>query len=69
VLLVLHHYNNLKTSKDALFWPFSLKRLNQANISAEPLRILAPLRQSEAISEDVGRGIVLEYVEILRQQI
>ena len=68
-MLELHHYNNLKTSKTALFLRFSLKRLNQANISAEPLRILAPLRQSEAISEDVGRGIVLEYVEILRQQI
>lgn len=53
-MLELHHYNNLKTSKTALFLRFSLQRLNQADISAELLRILAPLSQGEAVTEDMG---------------
>ena len=53
-MLELHHYNNLKTSKTALSLRFSLKRLNQADVGSLLLRILVPLRQSEAISEDVS---------------
>jgi len=53
-MLELHHYNNLKTSKTALFLRFTLKRLNQADVGSQLLRILAPLRQGEAVPEDVG---------------